>query len=355
MVNPLQGKHLCVSPSRATELFRTLGGKVREKYGDAKLVIGFAETATAAGMGVAKVLGGDCTYIHTTRENVTGENRWLEFSEEHSHAVEQKLAASRMEEYLGRTKIVVFVDDEISTGKTMINIAEQLKKTFPSIKEKKLVVASIMSRVTGKDLEKLEECGFECVSLFRPAEADYPGLVQKYGIYEASEPEEQGRNRAVHIETCNAGVVPEDPRLGVNASEYSDMCRKMAERLIKDHELDRRPGRVLVLGTEEYMYPAMVLGTELEKITGFCVFTHSTTRSPIGICDDPAFPEYPVKSGFKLKSLYEPDRTTYIYNLGKYDKVIVLTDSRQDLATAADSLVRALVQTGNDDILLVRG
>ena len=49
LVNPLQAKHLPVSPSQALDMMETLGERLRAEFPFAKLVIGFAETATAIG------------------------------------------------------------------------------------------------------------------------------------------------------------------------------------------------------------------------------------------------------------------------------------------------------------------
>ncbi|MBR4382460.1 MAG: phosphoribosyltransferase domain-containing protein, partial [Selenomonadaceae bacterium] len=69
LVNPLQGKHLPTSPTIALEMMNSLGFLVAEKFSAARLVIGFAETATAVGALVAKNISDDCFYLHTTREN----------------------------------------------------------------------------------------------------------------------------------------------------------------------------------------------------------------------------------------------------------------------------------------------
>lgn len=86
VVDPLQGKHIPVVPSKALDLFAALADTFREKYKDEKLLlVGFAETATAIGAQVAITVGAD--YIQTTREVIPGVN-YLFFSEEHSHATE---------------------------------------------------------------------------------------------------------------------------------------------------------------------------------------------------------------------------------------------------------------------------
>ena len=88
ILNKFQGKHLPAVPSKAFRMFEELGEKVKATIGEEKvLVIGFAETATAIGTKVATYLQMPC--MQTTRE-VIPNVEYLFFSEEHSHAMEQK-------------------------------------------------------------------------------------------------------------------------------------------------------------------------------------------------------------------------------------------------------------------------
>ena len=52
LVDPLQAKHIPVSPGRALEMMESLGDLLK-KYPGPRLVIGFAETATAIGAAAA--------------------------------------------------------------------------------------------------------------------------------------------------------------------------------------------------------------------------------------------------------------------------------------------------------------
>ena len=73
---------------------------------------------------------------------------WALFSEEHSHAVEQKLCGDRLEARLKETEWVILVDDEISTGKTLRNMVRKLREQYPGFGEKRLVAASLLNRVS---------------------------------------------------------------------------------------------------------------------------------------------------------------------------------------------------------------
>ena len=86
LVNPLQGKHLAVSPAKALSMMESLGEKVKKKYPETKLVIGFAETATAIALKVADTISSECYCINTTREVLPEGEDFIYFSEEHSHA-----------------------------------------------------------------------------------------------------------------------------------------------------------------------------------------------------------------------------------------------------------------------------
>lgn len=365
LVDPLQGKHLSVHPSEAIDLFHALGKKVSQVFGGVKLVIGFAETATAVGMGVAEEVAKiqdscDCIYIHTTREELSEVLSWIEFREEHSHAVEQKLDASNLGRWIRKTDTIVFVDDEISTGKTILNFVQQLRIKHPALAGKNLVAASIIQRLSKENQFNMAQQKIECVSILNLECMDYENLVKKYNIEEAKEAEsyidaEDTKDAGLCFEQLQAKRKLLDPRKGVRAREYSHHCVGFARSILNEVKFDLDNRSILVLGTEECMYPAMILGREIENsnhYSGVKVFTHSTTRSPIGIAKDQ---EYPIQNGYKLKSLYDSNRITYIYNLRKYDQVIIVTDSREIVDSSLESMILALKLSGNHHILLVRG
>ena len=96
------------------------------------------------------------------------------------------------------------------------------------------------------------------------------------------------------------------------------------------------------------MFPALYVGEQLEK-EGNQVFCHSTTRSPIAVSLEK---DYPLHCRYELKSLYDADRKTFIYDIGKYDRVFVITDS-PEIEESQRTLINAL-RTQNKNISLVR-
>ena len=68
----------------------------------------------------------NCYYITTTRECITELKSILKFEEEHSHATTHKCFPLDKSKIINADKIIL-VDDEITTGKSMINIIKELK------------------------------------------------------------------------------------------------------------------------------------------------------------------------------------------------------------------------------------
>ena len=54
LVDPLQAKHMPVSPTEAMDMMSVLGDKLAKNYPSAGLIVGFAETATAIASVVAE-------------------------------------------------------------------------------------------------------------------------------------------------------------------------------------------------------------------------------------------------------------------------------------------------------------
>ena len=352
LVNPLQAKHLPVSPSKSLEMMTCLGKQIAQKYPSAKLVIGFAETATAIGATVAGCLDTECKYIHTTREAYNDLTNWVYFSEEHSHAVEQKLYTKDLAEWISESPQIIFVDDEISTGKTLLNIIDQLRETFPGAKTKQIIAASIINRLSPEHEARFRNAGIESEFLVKVSNTDLTSAVAQFEIRPAESVDSAGA--AYEENTIHTQEPLMNPRLGVDISKYIDNCQTVAESAIAQiSELIASASSILVLGTEECMYPALILGRELEKqFPTISVKCHATTRSPIGICSDPS---YPIHFGYKIHSFYDNVRETFIYNLNCYDIVIVLTDTcSNDLQARAD-ISKVLRAKGCLKILFVEG
>ncbi|TAM93158.1 MAG: phosphoribosyltransferase, partial [Jatrophihabitans sp.] len=123
LVSHVLGKHIPVEPHRVLGAARALAERVRALRPGPYAVLGYAETATGLGHGVASALGSD-DYLHSTRRPVAGLAPWRGFEEEHSHATGHLLLPDRADPLAAPT--VVLVDDELSTGRTVANTVRAL-------------------------------------------------------------------------------------------------------------------------------------------------------------------------------------------------------------------------------------
>ncbi len=464
VVNRLQGKHIPVKPSDAFEMFKELADTLWGAYvGERLLLVGFAETATAIGAAVAVELG--TKYIQTTREVIPGVD-YIFFSEEHSHATEQKLVKDDMDACMGEIDRIVFVEDEVTTGKTILNIIAMLEKLYPGAVQ--YSVASLLNGMDEKALKLYAERGIKLHYLVKTNHDAYSAVAEKFagdgtyvacdtGAYAGTESSAVVTNAvqldaegcavatkavqlgaeanvvtgaahsgaeanvvatiAVQLEAEGCAVVtgaahsgaeantvatgevqlragvgmavaaetePEagvsdvqDVRLDTDARaadakrlplsvteltmggamnarrlvdtmEYREACDTLWEQIegTLSKELN---GRVLVLGTEEFMYPALYVARKIEQ-KGVEVRNHATTRSPIAVSTEA---EYPLHVRYELRSLYDKDRVTFVYDIDTYDAVLVITDARNEQQEGLNSLINALKKK-NDKIFCIR-
>lgn len=356
VVDPLQGKHVPVEPSKALNLFKSLAEKLQGKYeGERLLLIGFAETATAIGAQAAITLG--TKYIQTTRE-VIPDVSYLFFSEAHSHATEQKLVKDDIDRVINETDRIVFVEDEVTTGNTIMNIIRIIRREYQ--RKIKFAVASLLNGMTEEYLKIYREEEIELHYLVKTDHSGYSAIAEKYhcdGLSIRAIQEEHTQEKlAVSIQDKIWNELPHiisipgwmNARRFVDAKQYETACRKLAETVIVETSV-KQGERVLVIGTEEFMYPALLTGYEIEKM-GCVVRCHSTTRSPIAVSTEE---EYPLHCRYELRSLYDPDRKTFIYDLENYDRVIVMTDAALASLKGLETLIYAL-RMKNENITVIR-
>ena len=341
VVNRLQGKHIPVRPDEAFSMFRELADTIKNEYKEENLLlIGFAETATAIGAAVAAELG--TKYMQTTRE-IIPDVEYLFFSEEHSHATEQKLVKNDIDSVIGGIDRIIFIEDEVTTGKTIWNIIQLLEKLYPETV--KFSVASLLNGMDESALHTYHEKNIPIHYLVKTNHERYTEIAEGFagdGIYVPCSEEAYDVTKELR-----AGGRMNARRLA-EADKYREACEKLwmtIDGMIHDELV----GRVLVLGTEEFMYPALYVANRIAQ-SGAETFCHSTTRSPIAVSMEP---EYPLHVRYELKSLYDRERTTYVYDIGSYDAVLIITDSQNGEKEGLSSLVNA-VRTKNEKIYLVR-
>lgn len=344
VVNRLQGKHIPVAPQSAFALFDCLADRLAEAYGSQKLlIIGFAETATAIGARLAIRL--DAYYIQTTREQIPGAE-YLLFSESHSHATEQKLVKNGLDKILDKVSRVVFVEDEVTTGNTILNIIRLLEQEYPG--KTRFSVASLLNGMDASASALYAQKQIDLLYIQKTDHSRYEKLAAAYasdGLYLPAHtaPKEMSDGIAPILcpqDYCNA-------RLCTQGSAYQKACESLWSQA-KAAGLPGSGSSVLVLGTEEFMYPALFVGERLQRL-GYTVKCHATTRSPIAASADKT---YPFHMRCELESLYETGRRTFLYDPPSMDSVWIFTDAPDISRAGISTLLHALKTCKNENIRL---
>jgi phosphoribosyl transferase-like protein/phosphoribosyltransferase-like predicted ribonucleoside biosynthesis protein/RNA binding Pelota-like protein len=359
LVSNVLGKHVPQSPAVVYGAGYGLGERVRELLGpeaaSRAVVLGYAETATGLGHSVADGLG-LAPYLHSTRRPVEGVERTGGFEESHSHATSHLLLPEDPRLLAGDGPLVL-VDDEFSTGNTVLNTIRDLHERYP---RDRYVIVALVDMRSDDDRDRLSVLARELgarVDLVALASGTLrlpEGVLEKgqalvaeheaVGGAAGSPPGTAGQaaaqatpRRAVRVELGWPRGVPDGGRHGFtprHREQLEPALPGMAAR-IADALGDAATGRsrrVLVLGFEELMYAPLRLGTALEQVIDADVRYSTTTRSPVLAVDDPG---YAIRSRLVFPAHDNPadgPGERYAYNVAGagFDAVVAVVDSAAD-------------------------
>lgn len=346
LVSNVLGKHVPQSPSVVYGYGFALGRRVRELLGDQAgeaVVLGYAETATGLGHSVADGVV-FAPYLHSTRRPVLGVAPAGGFEEAHSHATSHLLLPEDPALLAGDGPLVL-VDDEFSTGNTVLNTIRELHARYP--RDRYVIVALVDMRSVA-DLGRLQEFAREIgarVDLVTAASGTVrlpEGVLEKgqalVAEYEAAgepAPVDAVPGHVTRVELDWPRGVPDGGRHGFTREHRAGLeaaLPAMAARLAG--ALPEGTGRVLVLGFEELMYAPLRLARALEKVVDAEVRYSTTTRSPVLAVDDPG---YAIRSRIVFPAHDDPDDgpgERYAYNVAGagFDAVVAVVDSAADTA-----------------------
>ena len=336
-ISKVLGKHIEAKPSVCKEIGCKLAGLIfnKEEKGESYknnekiCVLGFAETATGLGMAVASYIQ-NSYYLTTTREDIKEIKSILKFEEEHSHATTHKCFPLDKDKLINSEKIIL-VDDEITTGKSMINIIKELKEVTNA---KKFIIVSILDwrneehRKVYDDLVNKENINVEVLSLIS-------GEIKIKDTTTYMDNNDNVINDTTDVLNYNAldridlktnyekeveSYLLHTGRFGVEFNEIESLeskCKDIANRL---QDFIGSNEKILVLGHGENIYIPCRIASYIKGDVNF----KSTTRSPI-YCDD--VDGYPIK---EKHVFYHKGVKYYFYNKSeiekKYDKVILITE-----------------------------
>lgn len=305
---------------------------------DPTLFIGFAETATALGHSMFDVFAGPTKYMHTTRDEVTDIKPSISFEEEHSHATAHR-CYTLDPQFLQGAESIVLVDDEITTGKTALNIIRDL---HAKSQVETYIVATLLDWRSEEDQDKFKlverELGITitCLSVLqgkiavrggpvvrdsyetRPIAQAEPEILHHFaGTYFQSIPftsivQEGERNDQPYLK--------ETGRFGLSGADILEIDDRIS-RCAREISAQRRGQNTLCMGTGEFMYLPMRIAAEM----GEGVAYQSSTRSPIHPYDQE---RYAIRHAYSFQSLEDHAVTNYFYNIqgSMYDEVFIFVE-----------------------------
>ncbi|SHG37149.1 phosphoribosyltransferase domain-containing protein [Geodermatophilus nigrescens] len=357
VVSRVLGKHVPVPPADVIAAADALGDEVAALLGGRTpgLVVGYCETATGLGHAVAARLGAPA--LSTTRRVHPGVPVAAAFEEEHSHAVAHALQPAGAVS-LDAPGPLVLVDDELTSGRTVLNTVAELQARWP---RERYVVATLLDArppaARAAFAERAAELGVRVdVAAVLGTSLDLPDDVLSRAAaaraaLPAAAPPPSGAPGAVRV---HAGLwpagAPTTARHGLTAAGTAALQRAAAEAAAALAPALAGSRGVLVLGTEELMYAPTVLAAALAgRLAGVPVTTQSTTRSPVHAADDPG---YALRRSLAFPAPDEPSRTSLVHNLAdpaavpagrwsdlRADDVVVVVDApAADAAPLAEAL-----------------
>ncbi len=281
LVSHVLGKHIPQRPDVVYGHGYELGERVRDLLGPDEaaraVVLGYAETATGLGHAVADGLGA-VPYLHSTRRRVPGTTAYGGFEEEHSHATGHLLLPEDPALLTGPGPLVL-VDDEFSTGQTVLNTIRALHDGAP---RDRYVVVALTDMRAPADRARLDAFAAELgaridlvalaggtVTLPEGVLAAGQALVAAHeraggaGGRDSARPPAAASVRRVELGWPDG--LPDGGRHGFLPRHRESLAAAlpaMGERLAA--ALPPTARRVLVLGNEELMYAPLRLAQALQ-------------------------------------------------------------------------------------------
>lgn len=330
--------------------------KIKFSISEKTLFIGFAETATALGHSVFSMfdssafnltlfemfddkkmpLSDNIVFLHTTREEVKEFKSTINFEEEHSHAT------SHFAYLLGEQQFdkVVLIDDEMTTGKTNLNLIKSLLKQFNI---RNFVCMSILDWRNDEDikkysdLEKELDINIKVISLIK-------GNIECNNENVEIKKEEIVYNKvndiSFNVRNFRLNSLPDDyiecttlnnnkkedfliatGKFGINTYTNSILTNAIYQNFEK---LDLKFNeKTLFMGFGEFMYIPMYVAASINSNN---IEFSSPSLSPIHSSD---LIGYPIKNVDKIVCPYGIQKDYHIYNLNEEYKQVVLFLERQ--------------------------
>ena len=291
IVSKVLGRHIPAPPSLMRRSVRDLAAQVPDGLPGPFLVVGLAETAVCLGQtlfeDLARRPGFGGHFIHSTRQQID-HPLLCRFEEPHSHASAHLIYRPPGVD-LGAVRTLILVDDEVSTGTTLTNLAAALLEHLPGCE--RVVAAALTDWSGGADWLARMPRPATCVSLLSGTLRWEPGAAPPPADAAAFSRAAPALGRMERHK--NYG------RLGWDGSAL-----ELPSFASSDH-------RLRVVATGEFTYPPFLLAERLEA-AGHDVVMQSTSRSP-------ALPGGAIRHASSCEDTYATGLPNVLYNADRAD------------------------------------
>lgn len=321
IVSKVLGRHIPATPTTMQASFDALAARLPADLPGPVVFVGMAETAICLGLGVhaayrLRTRRTDTLALHTTRQQIDAQVI-ATFDEPHSHASAHLIYApadAGHRALLADARTLVIVDDEVSTGTTLRNLAHAL--------------APVLPRLTGIATAVLTDWSGDTAWLHdMPAPAIGVSLLAGRLAW-------RGNGTATATPTTVAagalGTLAAHVnygRLGI-AEPLPGIAARVAELGLA------RAQPVLVLGTGEFTWPSFLLAQAIDK-TGNPVTMQATTRSPVHVGGA-------IGSALRFADNYATGVPNFLYNAKPVAGQCVVICHETPLGSVDPALVTAL-------------
>jgi hypothetical protein len=317
VVSRVLGRHIPAAPQVMRRSVHDLAARIPADLPGPVMVIGLAETAVCLGQTIHEELRlatgrDDIYFIHSTRQQID-HPLLCRFEEPHSHASAHLVYRPDLPA-LGPKgpRSLVIVDDEVSTGTTLCNLATAFVEAWPAVEA--IVVATLTNWSVGKDWPTR-----------MPRPTQIAALLS--GRMEWTQGEVATANAAFDVAAASLGRLATHRnfgRLGLDAPIA----------LPPITPLPPVEGPLRIVGTGEFTYLPFRLAEQLAQ-EGHGVVVQATSRSPARLAAA-------MKAKLCFADNYDTGVPNYLYNADPADLRSTWIAHETGTGTVDPALVRAL-------------
>ena len=372
-VSKVLGRHIPVAPSTMRHAFTDLANLVPYDLPEPILVIGMAETAVGLSAGVhqalqtrypqALLLNSTRHAQHDGNHDKSSHSLLTTFSEDHSHASQHLIyqSADRVTQaQLLASKTLIMVDDEASTGNTCVNVVTALRNAGLDQLEQVHLTTLVdwsLNQERHQDAADSDDAVFDQIAKRLPniKFQRHHLLSGAWTWTDAPNPEPitmpsvDTTEAGSHMlgDTGNWGRFPTlDSTNGfenylLKFQTAFKVFNKQAQSEKEQFEKEQLPKRILVLGSNEFVWLPFLLAEWLETQTQNSTVNFSAlTRSPIALGGA-------IKKMLSFSDNYGLGMTNFAYNVepNDWDLIVLCVETSAD---SVDDMWQSL-----DNVLVV--